>query len=212
VYTIIIDAMSYRNDKCHPDWCVITMPKKSRSDMDLYNLSPSHEGRDRTLRFANRFFQALIQFIACFMLGALNNALLTQTNTYGPKSFNIVLHSFGMIISIGLVLLHAVPFFKRKWEGKKVMIVETIADLFFFLLVLLGVITATAMMGGQCAPGTSADCDRYNWSLVFLYMAALSWGGSCVQDAVAWYQFLVPERSSRSDALLAMRQFERGRR
>lgn len=146
-------------------------------------------------RFTARFFQIVLAILCSTFLNSQNAGFLRINGLYGAMQYSLIVDIFSIFVSSGLVGMYAIPFFAHKWQGRKVLTIESIFDLAMFTLIIIALISQAAAVKNTCSVDKSGDCDRYNFVMVFQGFSILAWFASIVFDGLSWYQGLRGETS-----------------
>lgn len=174
-----------------------------------------HQITHRKFRWVMRTIQIFFGVFAfSFHASQLTEKTVVYANgLYGVVAASAALSLLAPLLAAFLAAIYLVNWF-RKWSSRRVMIIETMADLTAFILftamtgLLISGIGYGYAKGNQCPPGKSAECDKYNWSIAWTFAEAFAWFLASFADCASWYNVWSGPRSRGTDdeTLMSMRR------
>jgi hypothetical protein len=121
-------------------------------------------------------------------------------------------------MSVGLILLYALPWMSDSWTPRRILWLETLADCALLVPWLVAFSVTLGRMQGHClsasvtgAQGgnTEMACTNFNWMCTWFFLTAFAYGMGAFFDAASWYKALFAEQEVDSRIMMDIRRSTR---
>lgn len=144
----------------------------------------------KSARFGNRFFQIVVAIGPWFSLSYNWSQVKKIPSMNALINLNWFLAIVSPFLAAGCVGIYLIPWFKKSWTSRKMLMTETSIDFVTFILWTSLFGNEVSTLGNGCdptAPNTVfVDCDRFNWVLAWGAMSMIFWFFALALDVWAY--------------------------